>query len=206
MNRLPYVALQVEGRSQPGDPGHHCFLQSEGEAGGVSWWVSAPAQPSPAQTPNAGRSLTATPSAPFCLLAGSCLVPLPSPAPFSLPASEAFSPSLFLPSFSPPPFLLPPLLPPPPPLPCPWSGHMGGGGNFLRVCAVGFPRGAVPLITSQGTAPTIPPLMPRLICWGSGSRSSESQSWVEGALTVPFHRQGNRGQNSSPHISRNLLL
>ena len=123
-----------------------------------------------------------------------------------LPASEAFSPSLFLPSFSPPPFLLPPLLPPPPPLPCPWSGHMGGGGNFLRVCAVGFPRGAVPLITSQGTAPTIPPLMPRLICWGSGSRSSESQSWVEGALTVPFHRQGNRGQNSSPHISRNLLL
>ena len=86
------------------------------------------------------------------------------------------------------------------------EGHMGGGGNFLRVCAVGFPRGAVPLITSQGTAPTIPPLMPRLICWGSGSRSSESQSWVEGALTVPFHRQGNRGQNSSPHISRNLLL
>ena len=55
MNRLPYVALQVEGRSQPGDPGHHCFLQSEGEAGGVSWWVSAPAQPSPAQTPNGGR-------------------------------------------------------------------------------------------------------------------------------------------------------
>lgn len=133
MNRLPYFALQVEGRSQPGDPGHHCFLQSEGEAGGVSWWVSAPAQPSPAPKRWAGRSLTATPSAPFCLLAGSCLVPLPSPPPFSLSASEAFSPSLSLPSFSPPPFLHPPLLTPPP-LPRPWSGHMGGGGNFLSLC------------------------------------------------------------------------
>ena len=55
MNWLPYVALQVEGRSQPGDPGHHCFLQSESEAGGVSWRVSAPAQPSPAQPPEGGQ-------------------------------------------------------------------------------------------------------------------------------------------------------
>lgn len=44
MNRLPCVVLQVEGRRQQRDPGHHCFLQSEGEAGGISGRVSAPAQ------------------------------------------------------------------------------------------------------------------------------------------------------------------
>ena len=104
MNWLPYFALQVEGRSQPGDPGHHCFLQSEGEAGGVSWRVSASAQPSPDPKGWAGRSLTDTPSAPFCLIAGSCLVPpLPSPPPFCLSCFRGFQPLSFPPLFLPSP-------------------------------------------------------------------------------------------------------
>ena len=104
MNRLPYVTLQVKGRSQPGDPGHHCFLQSESEAGGVSWRVSAPAQPSPDPRGWAVKSLMATPTTPFCLLAGSCLVPLPSPPPFSLSCFRGFQPLSFPPLFLPSPF------------------------------------------------------------------------------------------------------
>lgn len=45
LNRLPCVVLQVAGRSKQRGPGHHCFLQSESEAGGIAGRVSALAQP-----------------------------------------------------------------------------------------------------------------------------------------------------------------
>lgn len=36
----PCLFLQIKRWSQQGDPGHHCLLQGEGEAGGVTRRVS----------------------------------------------------------------------------------------------------------------------------------------------------------------------
>lgn len=115
MNRLPCVALQVEGRSQQRDPGHHCLLQSESEAGGVSGRVSAPVQPGSPQLrgealpPAAGPPVlpptlrvNRAPGLPVLPLLPSCFSSSSS-APLPCRASEAFSPSLapsVFPSFS----------------------------------------------------------------------------------------------------------
>ena len=61
-------------------------------------------QPSPDPRGWAVKSLMATPTTPFCLLAGSCLVPLPSPPPFSLSCFRGFQPLSFPPLFLPSPF------------------------------------------------------------------------------------------------------
>lgn len=168
MNLLPYVTLQVEGRRQPGDPGHHCFLQGESEAGGISGRVSVLAQPKTLSA-EGGIPDHPQPTAPFCLFVGpfscshqegkpswrtSCFFSSPFMflfllfCPLSLSYFRDFQ-SLACPlhvSL----FLLPLLL-----FPIPvWAHGVVVWGKIPQSLCCGISRGFCPLITCWGTAPT----------------------------------------------------
>lgn len=154
--------MQVEGRSQPGDPGHHCFLQSESEAGGIAGRVSVLAQP---ETPTCRRGCPRPPGAHcpilpvrWTFLAASTKrvnqaggLPVPSLPPCSFSSSSVCFPSPVSETFDPSPALSMSLSSSPS-LPYPCLGTWGccGGEKLPQNLWCGVSRGFCPLITSWG--------------------------------------------------------
>lgn len=153
-SRLPSVIVQVEGRSQPGGPRHHCFLQSEGEAGGVSGRVSQPSLAAGVPWGGPGEPH----HGPLGLSAGpfGCPVAALPPSRSSSPAHFSLLPLLL--------FLFPIWV---------WAG--GGWGKLPRSLCCGASK-QVPCPSSHLRAQRPAPLMPTLVCWGNGTRRSESRA------------------------------
>lgn len=169
--------------------------KSEGEAGGVSWWVSA--QPSSSPAPNGGRKVpdghTQCPILPACRI---------------LPCSSSFSSTLFpfcFRGFQPLSFLPSSLLP--------FSSSSSFNSSSSSPSLVwahgrwrelpesvlwGFQGVLCPPIHLRHSTHHTPTYAQGDPCWGSGLLSSESQSH-RGALTVPFYRDRETEAKTVPH-------
>lgn len=93
-----------------------------------------------------------------------------------------------------------PLLPPALtslPLPHLGLGRWGMGEASSESVLWGLQAGAMPVITSQGTAPTPAHAHTRLL--GKWHQALRIQSWIGDVLTLPFYRWGNRGPNDNPN-------